>query len=242
MAAGVVEGVPLLANTGTRRAHVSVSLAMDCADLFLIFRSPLCSHGEKLDRVEDSCFGITLVCLLIRLFLLADEHIRLRMFRPQFFAAVTLVFVVLYLGLRIRHIRTLYASARNLEREECNGLFCAGQKIVPLRSVLLITQDGILNELLHKPDCFVQSKALMHVKLSTAHGLLPLDGWKVKMQLFKSQLEKEEEIQFASQAYFSPHVSHRDPHKFDLVIEYFDRDGQQGYEPAGLEKKLNGVI
>jgi len=113
---------------------------------------------------------------------------------------------------------------------------------VPLRNVLLVTEDGFRDEALHKSDCFVQSKALMHVKLSTAHGLLPPDRWKAKIQLFKGQLEEEEGVQFASQCYFSPHVDLPDPQKFDLVIEYFDRDAPEGYVPAGLEKKLNGVI
>jgi hypothetical protein len=187
-------------------------------------------------------FGITLVCLLIRLVLLADGRIQLRMFRPLILAAGTLVSAVLYLGLRIRHVRTLYESARNLEREEHGGLFCAGQKIVPLRNVLLVTEDGFRDETLHKSDWFVQSKALMHVKLSTAHGLLPPDRWKAKIQLFKSQLEEEGKVQLASQYYFSPHVDLPDPQKFDLVIEYFDRAAPEGYAPAGLEKKLNGVI
>ena len=80
----------------------------------------------------------------------------------------------------------------------------------------------------------------MHVKLSTIRGSLPPSSCKTKMQLFKSQLE--EPVQLASQPYPSPHLNRSDSCKFDLVIEYLNRDAPEGYELRGFEKKLNGVI
>ena len=93
--------------------------------------------ARRWTALKTLVFGTTLVCLLIRLFLLVGDHIQLRMFRPLILTAVTLVSAVFYLVLRVRHVRTLYESARNLELEECGGMFCAGQKVVPLRNVLL---------------------------------------------------------------------------------------------------------
>jgi len=65
------------------------------------------------------------------------------------------------------------------------------------------------------------------------------------MQLFKSQLKKsqvEEPVQLASQPYPSPRLNRADSCKFDLLIEYLDRDAPDDYELRGFEKKLNGVI
>jgi hypothetical protein len=124
----------------------------------------LVQTGKRWTALKSLIFGITLVCLLIRLLLWAGDHIQLRMFRPAILNAALLASVVSYLGLRIRHVRTLYESARNLELKECSPMFCAGQKIVPLRNVLLVADDGVQDKEFFKADCFVQSRALMHVK------------------------------------------------------------------------------
>lgn len=205
------------------------------------------STGERwpaLPALKTLIFGTTLVCLLIQLLLSTGEHIQLKMFRPLTLAVVTLASAALYLVLRIIHVRTLYESARKLELHECGGVFSAGQKIAPVRNVLLIAGDGVSDDELHKADSFVQSKALMHVKLATGRGTLPSQCYKKRLQLFKHQLErqlKKEPLRFASQSYYSPHISLTDTARFDLVIEYFDRATPEGYDP-GFDKRLNGVI
>jgi hypothetical protein len=171
---------------------------------------------------------------------LAGEDIQPMMWRPLTLAAVTLASAVLYLVLRILHVRTLYESARKLELEECGGMFSAGQKIAPVRNVLLVADERVRDDALHKADWFVQSKALMHVRLATGRGSLPSQRYKTRMDLFRSQLE-EEPVQLASQPYFSPHIDLSDSRRFDLVIEYLDEVATEGYAP-GLDKKLNGVI
>jgi hypothetical protein len=195
--------------------------------------------GRRWTALKTLVFGTTLVCALIRLLLLTSDHIQRWMFRPLTLAAVTVVSAVLYLGLRIRHVRTLYEGARGLELGECHGMFCAGEKVVPMRNVLLIADDRVRDEDFNGADCFVQSKALMHVKLSTMRRSDSPPSYKTRIQLFKSQLER---VQTARQAYLSPDLKLSDPRKFDLVIEYFDRDAPEGQELRGFEKKLNGVI
>lgn len=184
-------------------------------------------------------FLTALVCLLIRLLLfLVRDHIQLRMFRPLILVAVILVSMVLYLGLRIRHVRTLYESARNLKFGERGGIFCAGQRIVPLRNVLLVADNAVGYDGLKDADCFVQSQALMHVKLSTTLRSSPPLCCKT-IRIFKNQLE---DIQLASQVYRSLHLDPADPREFDLVIEYLDEDAPGDYKLPELGKKLNGVI
>lgn len=192
--------------------------------------------ARRLTSLKTLVFATTLVCLLTRPLLPSDD---IQKRSPLIPSVMTALSVSLYLGLRIIHVRTLYEGAQGLELEECGGMFCAGEKVTPMRNVLLIADAGVRDEVFHRADCFVQSKALMHVKLTTIRSSNYPSSCKTRIQLFKSQLEC---VQTARQAYRSPDLNLSDLRKFDLVIEYFDRDAPDGQELRGFEKKLNGVI
>jgi hypothetical protein len=87
-------------------------------------------------------------------------------------ALILLVSTGLYLGLRILHIIRLYEEAKNIVPEKRAGFLCVGQRVLPVRRVLLRSAPNCDDKPIRKAEEFVQSQALLHVELRAAYGSL----------------------------------------------------------------------
>jgi hypothetical protein len=189
-------------------------------------------------------FETTLVCLLATSLLNSiGKPVQMRWSVATALIAAILLCAACYVLLRIRHMTTLYALACTLHLDNRDGMFCAGQKVVPLRNVLICGDTSIRLEDFEKADYFVQSIALMHVTLRTFYGSFS-DPPDVKVMELNMGLlkEQEEEVHLGNRPLRSPQHDPRAPNPI-LLIKVVDLGSTfRGYDLDKLKKDLNGVI
>jgi hypothetical protein len=189
-------------------------------------------------------FETTLVCLLATSLLWAiGKPVHVRWPSAIALIAAILLCAACYVLLRVRHMMTLYTLACTLNLDKRNGMFCAGQKVVPLRNVLICADTSVRLEDFQKADYFVQSIALMHVTLRTIYGSFsdPPDVKVVELVMGLLE-EQEEEVQLGNKPLRSPPYDSRAPNP-DLLIKVVNSGGTfRGYGLDKLKKDLNGVI
>lgn len=109
----------------------------------------------------------------------------------QLLALILLVSTALYLGLRVFHNIRLYKEAKTIVREKRDGLLVVGQRVLPLRRVLLHSALGRDDTAIRRAEEYVQSEALLHVELRAKYGSLEdCNGESRDLQVHDRDLKK----------------------------------------------------
>jgi hypothetical protein len=153
-------------------------------------------------------------------------------------ALIFLLSTALYLGLRIGHIIRLYKGSQTIVRERREGLLCVGQRLLPVRRVLLCAARKGDDEGICKAEEFVQSQALLHVELRAAYGSLE------NFRGVSCELDVRGEFENVHWGKTRTRVPFYDPREWpqatpDLVINFVSN---RGHDLDTITKRLNGTI
>ncbi len=196
--------------------------------------------GKSWNAVKYSLFFIVLVCAVLVLpvhYLRDSDSIKIP--APGVLCAILTIFIGLYLVLRIWHLKILYEEAGKIEPREHAGFFCAGRKVVPIRKALLFSNDrDITDTEFQSAEMFVQSEALLHVKLTTARGIG--DALRDDKRVQKMYLTQVKQVTKGEYVCSNPRADLSCFSCFDVIIHLVPGNAPDKTNPDDILKLVNG--